>query len=1168
MNRPTLRFCPLAFCPLAFCPLAFRPLVFRALLVALLAIVGIGASSQTAAAQTPDLREIRPAVVLLVDSSGSMDYAMGSASGASGRMPICTNGPGTGSERSRWVTLVEALNGQYQDYYCSTIDRRIYAGAPDQNYAHIYAQPSGSSQLSGILDTYVDRVKFGLMTYDNVFGVINRASGAERDQMMLTAAVWPTRIGDIVGGLGDYSYGDARTVLFPGCATTFMVNGGVRRIAGAAETFGGSLISVGDDTSDAALTNARIQTALAAVRPYGATPTGAMLDDFRYYLNTHPDVAVVGGAGTGDRLAACRERYAVLITDGQSSDPFRDVGCATPGYTCPYQRPAEIASDLCRWDGTACQGLVDGVFVVAFAVGSGTPRACTNDAGCLAGDRCALGQTGTSGVCVAAELGDIALSGGTRSAFPATDLASLTSALSAALDVAAPGTTTRTAPSFTLSQSAFASTVGASSAPQVQYQLNSGFQVGSSGVPWSGILERTRWVCDASLVAQPQPLVTTDRFQEVLNARDLTGSPRRLLTTISAPGTMGGVVLANPGSGLAISATPTGSISRVTGASLQPFTVANPSLSPAHFGLAPTDTATRTAILDYVHGSAPLSRAGARLGDIYHSTPVMVTPPRIDTSDQSYAMFRRAAIASGGTVSERATVTYVGTNDGVLHAFAVEDDPSGASRWTAGQELWGFVPPALLTRLDSARSAHQFLVDGTPVVRDVIFRRVPGDTAASDQYHTVLVTGMRAGGNVYVALDVTDPMNPAFLWQWTHEQMGQTYGRPGLGQVMVNVGGTVQERAIAVLPGGAGTLDTALATARGATGCAALSGSNPTPRPDGVTAERANRRCWSGTAGRSLHVVDVATGETLRSFTAASGITSPITGGVSMFVGDIGAFATRAFVVDADGVLWRLDMSESDPTRWTFAPMHDLFWGDGATSGQPVYDPPVVSIDSAGNTVVVVGGGDIDNLESSAANRVVSVTETVNHLTTPVTISTRVNWEVRLQAGEQVTGPIVLYSNTIYFGTFQANQDPANACEYGVSRLWGIDYINASGVIPAGYSTGVTGRFPVAALEGTVGSGVLDAFFQPFGTNQILLGVSITQRPSCTTGAEITDTYLGSRYQISNLRPGEFQLVAQVSGGTLSGSTSTATSVQTVSRALPQPAAASRVLQWSGTADY
>src|SRR6185369_5391172 len=107
-----------------------------------------------------------------------------------------------------------------------------------------------------------------------------------------------------------------------------------------------------------------------------------------------------------------------------------------------------------------------------------------------------------------------------------------------------------------------------------------------------------------------------------------------------------------------------------------------------------------------------------------------------------------------------------------------------------------------------------------------------------------------------------------------------------------------------------------------------------------------------------------------------------------------------------------------NPTNWSFTPMHDLYWADNGTSGQPVYDPPVVSVDNAGNPVVVVGGGDQDNLEGAAPTRIASVTEIVDHTVTPSPSSAVVNWEVRLQAGEQVTGPMVLYANYVYFGTF------------------------------------------------------------------------------------------------------------------------------------------------------
>lgn len=1148
-----------------------RPTHHLAVNAALMATLVLGLAGTTASvrAQAPDIREIRPDVVLLVDTSSSMDYATSSVSGLGGQLPVCTGSAGSPSGRSRWVTLLESLTGTYSGYYCSSVDRRTaYVGAPDQFAPHPFAQPFGTQGTDGVLDQYLDRVRFGLMTYDNVYGILPPPTGPSlglpaSGQFMVPQAVWTGVATQVLNAPGDFSYGNAQPLIFPGCTTTYMVNGGVRRERSGAETFGGQLISVGLDSADIHVTNAAIQSSLTSARPFGSTPTGAMLDDLRYYLTNHPDVARIASAGgAGDPYQACRRRYAILITDGESSDPFRsalhcDVGS---GSVCPYELPADIAGDLCRFDGTNCTGLLNGLFVVAFATSAGTPgAACTTDATCPSGSACISGRCRT----ITPELNQIALRGGTTQAILAIDRATLMAGLTRALDQAQPGTTTRTAPSFTLSQATYAAgSLGTSSAPQEQLQMGSGFHVSNptTGEPWQGVLDRTHFVCDSSLNPVQQPLTANDHFADVLDARNLTSSPRRLLTVTVPVANEPGTITGNPASGLTIPLTNPSPV--VRGYALSSFETTNAGITPQHFGLAAGDTTTRTAIFDYVHGRAPATRATARLGDIYHSTPVIVTPPRIDIDDQAYQLFRQRPEVSG-----RPSVVYVGSNDGILHAFALEDDPTGALRWTGGQELWGFVPPTLMPNaLNSGRASHQFMVDGTPVVRDVVFRRAPGDASAPDMYHSVLVVGLRQGGNAYVALDVTDPLNPVFLWQWTAPQMGLTYGRPALGQAMVNIGGVLQERAIAVLPGGAGTIDSALALANGTSGCTSLVSSRPSPVPAGVTSTRAGRRCWSATSrGRSLYVVDVATGELLRQFDSTT-ISSPITGGVSLFSGDTGQFATRGFVVDADGVLWRLDMSVPDPTQWTFTPMHDLYWADGATVGQPVYDPPIVSVDNQGNPVVIVGGGDQDNLEGSTPTRVVSVTELVDRTVTPSPSSASVNWEVRMQPGEQVTGPMVLYNNYVYFGTFWSNPDPTNACSYGSSKIWGLHYLNAGGTAPTPYTSGIVGgRFPQPGLVGV--SGAIDTFYSTY--SGIVFGVGITQRPNCSTGANITDQYLGSRYAISNLRPGQFQLVAQVSGTAPTSVPATASSVQTVTVAsLPPPSAQSRALSYQPAADF
>ncbi len=184
-----------------------------------------------------------------------------------------------------------------------------------------------------------------------------------------------------------------------------------------------------------------------------------------------------------------------------------------------------------------------------------------------------------------------------------------------------------------------------------------------------------------------------------------------------------------------------------------------------------------------------------KLGDINHSTPVVVGPPDGDPSymGPGYAEFKTV-------LESRPKVIYVGANDGMLHCFDAAN----------GEELWGFIPYNLLPKLknmyaiDAANGsrfyAHDVYCDGTPAVADV---QIGG------AWKTVLVTGQGPGtgsilgsGNVagavnyYWALDVTDPTNPQPLWERSHTYitgsgrnqrtlptMGETWSTPAIGKV-------------------------------------------------------------------------------------------------------------------------------------------------------------------------------------------------------------------------------------------------------------------------------------------------------------------------------------------------------------------------------------------------
>ncbi len=184
------------------------------------------------------------------------------------------------------------------------------------------------------------------------------------------------------------------------------------------------------------------------------------------------------------------------------------------------------------------------------------------------------------------------------------------------------------------------------------------------------------------------------------------------------------------------------------------------------------------------------------LGDIFHSSPILEVPPvtsflcDLGVITQCQAALYSDTLTPDGkaaytayqtdsTNEYRTQVLLVGANDGMLHAFNAGDDQVDGSGnhsfdYGTGREMWAFIPPDLLPklRLYAIDTKHELFVDGTPMVRDIWVDGSGTSTSDktyqkdADEYHTVAITGERDGGRSYFALDVTDPANPKFLWEW------------------------------------------------------------------------------------------------------------------------------------------------------------------------------------------------------------------------------------------------------------------------------------------------------------------------------------------------------------------------------------------------------------------
>ena len=105
-----------------------------------------------------------------------------------------------------------------------------------------------------------------------------------------------------------------------------------------------------------------------------------------------------------------------------------------------------------------------------------------------------------------------------------------------------------------------------------------------------------------------------------------------------------------------------------------------------------------------------------KLGDIYHSTPVVIAEPAFFFTDNNYSDFYQQNI-------NRDMRIYVGTNDGMLHAFKNSD----------GSEAFSIIPKNLLGKLTNLMVTHSFYVDSSPKAYDVYFKG-GGKTPMADRH--------------------------------------------------------------------------------------------------------------------------------------------------------------------------------------------------------------------------------------------------------------------------------------------------------------------------------------------------------------------------------------------------------------------------------------------------
>ena len=418
-----------------------------------------------------------------------------------------------------------------------------------------------------------------------------------------------------------------------------------------------------------------------------------------------------------------------------------------------------------------------------------------------------------------------------------------------------------------------------------------------------------------------------------------------------------------------------------------------------------------------------------QMGDPLHSQPVTVI--------------------YGPTVDD--AVVYFATNDGYLHAIDTK----------TGVEKWAFIPPDFLKNqvdlfINASRPTKEYGIDGSLRVQML----ANGDGTIGPGEKVYLFFGVRRGGDVYYALDVTNPDAPQFMWRRDSTSLtgsGQSWATPV--PTRMNIQGASQnaEKFVLVIGGGY------------------------EPDQDNVTTS-------TDTAGNSIYIIDSVSGNLLwrgskSGATANFAVTNkamdysiPAEVKVIDFDGD--GFADRMYAADMGGQVWRFDVFNGQPAS-------SLITG-AAPSASPLvddtrrfyYSPDVALVNTKDYHFVHVGIGSghrahplsLANHDRFYALRdnlgLATMTQAQYDAVTPikdsdlVDVTTDINaavpqgspgWRLELSdggwQGEKVLAESRTFNNQVFFTTFTPSTD-TTSCEpkLGTNRLYVMSLFNGAPV--------------------------------------------------------------------------------------------------------------------------
>ncbi len=527
-----------------------------------------------------------------------------------------------------------------------------------------------------------------------------------------------------------------------------------------------------------------------------------------------------------------------------------------------------------------------------------------------------------------------------------------------------------------------------------------------------------------------------------------------------------------------------------------------------------TDT---TTLINWVRGTDNNTGTSTGIGAETPAGPG--TPVTVRPSIHGDVLHSRPAVVNyGGSIG---IVVFYGSNDGLFRAVNGNKDatapgvitmspiaPATTGRLVRpGGELWSFIAPDFFGKFQRLRnntpgltldypatsSGKDYFFDGTTTVYQDL--RV----AASPKTYLYLTT--RRGGRLIYAFDVSDPTKPpVFLWSKTNAnipELGYTWSQPKLALVKGHTDVSGNPIPVVVMGGGY----------------------DPAEDTDPVAV--------ADTMGRAIVVLDAFDGTKVWTAcktgctTTVAGMTYAIPADITLLDRNGDGYTDRLYTGDLGGNIWRADINDTDPTKWTvtkIASLGSTGTGTGAscasnpTGARKFFYPPDVTPGTTFDAVVAASGDREHPLLANAASCVInrfymlkdtntgtsvasSWTTITESLLTDETgaaagttppyssTSTTSGFYVTLGiagAGEKgVNAPLTVAGYT-YFGTNTPFDPKANPdmCypNLGVAHGYAINFLTGAGLNNKGYIKFDGGGLPPSPVFGLVeinpGSGV------------------------------------------------------------------------------------------------